>query len=59
MSVTDSPAIALPSNPDADGAPVGVQLVGRPRRDADLLAPAARLEAAHLWDDTHPSCWYA
>jgi amidase len=52
------PAVSLPSHLDAAGLPVGVQLVGRPRRDGDLLALAAALERAGLWADVHPPCWY-
>ncbi|MFD8498143.1 amidase [Amycolatopsis sp. NPDC059657] len=53
---TGQPAIALPSHL-ADGLPYGVQLAGRPRREAELLALAAQLEEAALWRDIHPPCW--
>ncbi|SDW75545.1 amidase [Amycolatopsis xylanica] len=53
---TGQPAIALPSHVD-EGLPYGVQLVGRPRQDAELLALAAQLEDAALWQDIHPPCW--
>ncbi|WP_370941843.1 amidase [Amycolatopsis sp. cg5] len=53
---TGQPAIALPSHVD-EGLPHGVQLVGRPRHDAELLALAAELEDAALWQDIHPPCW--
>lgn len=51
---TGQPAISLPSHLDDDGLPHGIQLVGRPRGDAELLALAARLEPAEL---LHPPCW--
>jgi amidase len=56
-NLTGQPAVALPSHLDHDGLPYGVQLVGRPRHDLELLALAAQLESAALWDDVHPPCW--
>ncbi|MDX8147610.1 amidase [Lentzea sp. BCCO 10_0061] len=52
------PAISLPSHVDADGLPHGVHLVGRNRRDSELLALAAQLESAALWDEVHPPSWH-
>ncbi|MDX3658782.1 amidase [Streptomyces sp. ID05-26A] len=52
------PAISLPSHVDAEGLPHGVHLVGRNRRDAELLALAAQLESAALWDELHPPSWH-
>lgn len=54
VNLTGQPAIALPSHLDSDGLPNGVQLVGRQRHDAELLALAAQLEDA---DENHPPCW--
>jgi amidase len=56
-NLTGQPAICLPSYVDSDGLPCGVQLVGRPRHDAELLALSAQLEQAIGWKDIHPSCW--
>ncbi|MBB4689048.1 amidase [Amycolatopsis jiangsuensis] len=56
-NLTGSPAITLPAHLDDEGVPVGVQLAGRPRRDAELLALSAQLEEAKLWDEVHPPCW--
>ncbi|RDI17078.1 amidase [Lentzea flaviverrucosa] len=52
------PAISLPSHVDGDGLPHGVHLVGRARGDAELLALAAQLESAALWDELHPPSWH-
>jgi len=52
------PAISLPSHVDDEGLPHGVHLVGRARRDAELLALAAQLETAGLWEDRHPPAWH-
>jgi amidase len=57
VNLTGQPAVSLPSHLDADGLPYGVQLVGRPRHDAELLALAAQLEAAGLWKHDPPPCW--
>ena len=44
ITLTASPALSLPCGFTADGRPVGLQMVGRPRGEADLLAAAAALE---------------
>jgi amidase len=43
-NVTGQPAISIPSQETADGAPIGVQIVGPPAGDALVLAVAAQLE---------------
>jgi amidase len=45
FSLTESPVLAFPIGVDAQGMPIGVQLVGRRFRDRDLLAAAAQLAA--------------
>jgi aspartyl-tRNA(Asn)/glutamyl-tRNA(Gln) amidotransferase subunit A len=45
-SLTGQPALSLPCGTDEDGLPVGLQLLGRARRENDLLALAAEAEAA-------------
>jgi amidase len=45
-NVTGQPAISIPSRETADGAPIGVQIVGPPAGDALVLAVAAQLEGA-------------
>lgn len=57
VNFTGQPAISLPSHFDGDGLPYGVQIVGRRRHDAQVLALAAQLEDAALWNDVHPPCW--
>jgi aspartyl-tRNA(Asn)/glutamyl-tRNA(Gln) amidotransferase subunit A len=46
FNLTGHPAVTLPCGFDRDGLPVGLQLVGRLRRESDLLAAAALFEAA-------------
>jgi len=41
------PAVSVPCGFTSDGLPVGLQLVGRPHGEAQLLAAAAAFEAAH------------
>jgi amidase len=45
ITLTACPAIALPCGFTGDGRPVGLQMVGRPGGDADLLAAAAAAES--------------
>ena len=45
VTVTSSPAISIPCGFTSDGRPVGLQLVARPRGEAELLQAAALFEA--------------
>ncbi len=44
ITLTGCPAISVPCGFTKSGLPVGLQLVGRPRGEAELLRFAARLE---------------
>ncbi len=44
VTLTSCPAISLPCGFTRDGRPVGLQMVGRPRGEAELLGAAAALE---------------
>ena len=46
ITVTSHPAVAVPAGFTAGGLPVGLQLVGRPRGEAELLRLARALESA-------------
>jgi len=45
-TVTGLPAISVPAGIGAKGLPIGLQLVGKPRGEADLLAAARAVEVA-------------
>jgi amidase len=55
ISATGLPAISVPCGFTADGLPVGVQLVGRPLAEAELLRFALGFEAAHPVWKTRPA----
>ena len=46
ITLTGCPAISLPCGLTEDGLPIGLQLVGRPHGDGDLVAMARRVEEA-------------
>lgn len=47
ITLTTCPAISVPCGLTADGRPIGLQIVGPPRGEAQVLAAAAMFEAAH------------
>jgi Asp-tRNA(Asn)/Glu-tRNA(Gln) amidotransferase A subunit family amidase len=46
FNLTGLPAVSVPSGFTADGLPLGVQIVGRPFAEADVLGAAGVVEAA-------------
>jgi amidase len=56
-NTTGQPAISLPLYESADGLPLGMMFVGRPRSEALLLSLAAQLEAALPWRERRPPIW--
>ena len=54
LNASGQPGISLPLYEGADGLPLGVQLVGRPAGEAQLLALASQLEAERPWVHRRP-----
>lgn len=48
------PAISFPGGFSADGLPIGLQLMGRPFAEADLLAAAQAYDEVHEWNRRTP-----
>jgi len=44
VTMTSCPSLAIPAGFTADGRPVGLQVVGKPRGEAALLSAGAVLE---------------
>jgi amidase len=53
-NVTGQPAASVPAGLGSGGTPRGVQIVGRPRDEATLLALAAQIEAERPWAQLRP-----
>ena len=53
-NLTGQPAASLPLFWSAEGVPIGVQLVGRPQGDAELIRVCAQLEEARPWAGRRP-----
>ena len=55
VNLAGLPAISIPCGFTAGGLPIGLQLIGQPFREADLLATAHAYEQAHDWHTKHPN----
>jgi amidase len=54
FDITGQPAISLPLHWDAEGLPIGVQLIAAYAREDVLLRLSAQLEQAAPWAERHP-----
>jgi aspartyl-tRNA(Asn)/glutamyl-tRNA(Gln) amidotransferase subunit A len=54
VNVAGCPALSLPCGFDADGLPVGLQIVGRPWDEATVLRVGHAFERATEWHRRHP-----
>jgi aspartyl-tRNA(Asn)/glutamyl-tRNA(Gln) amidotransferase subunit A len=55
LNLAGLPGISIPCGFTRDGLPVGLQIVGPPYQEADLLAIAHAYEQGHDWHTRHPS----
>ena len=55
FNMSGQPAISLPLHWNADGLPIGVQLVAAYGREDVLIRVASQLEQSNPWKDKHPS----
>ena len=53
-NATGQPAITLPAGFSNDGLPIGLQIVGRPNGEFDLVSLAASYESARTWKHLRP-----
>ena len=54
ITLTGLPALSVPCGFTRAGLPVGLQLVGRRRREEDVLCAAAAYEKTAAWVDRRP-----
>ncbi|MEO5961480.1 MAG: Asp-tRNA(Asn)/Glu-tRNA(Gln) amidotransferase subunit GatA [Opitutaceae bacterium] len=54
VNLAGLPAISVPCGFTSGGLPIGVQLIGQPFQEANLLAIAHSYEKAHEWSAKHP-----
>jgi amidase len=54
FNATGQPAITLPAGFSDHGLPIGLQIVGRPNGEFELLSLAAAWETARPWKDKRP-----
>ena len=55
FNLTGLPAISVPCGFDADGLPIGLQIVGRPFDEASILRVADAYERTHEWAKRRPA----
>ena len=54
VNLAGLPGISVPCGFTAAGLPIGLQIIGQPFREADMLAIARAYEQAHDWHGKHP-----
>ena len=54
VNLAGLPGISVPCGFSKSGLPIGLQLIGQPYREAELLAIAGAYEGAHDWHTRHP-----
>ncbi len=54
VNLAGLPGISIPAGFSSSGLPIGLQLIGQPYREADLLAVAHAYDSAHTWAQQRP-----
>ena len=54
VSMSGCPSLAVPAGFNAEGLPIGIQIIGRDRRELDCLSLAHAYEAATNWTKARP-----
>jgi aspartyl-tRNA(Asn)/glutamyl-tRNA(Gln) amidotransferase subunit A len=54
VNLAGLPAISIPCGFTNNGLPIGLQLIGQPFQETNLLAIANAYERAHEWSSKHP-----
>jgi aspartyl-tRNA(Asn)/glutamyl-tRNA(Gln) amidotransferase subunit A len=55
VNLAGLPAVSVPCGFTKSGLPIGLQLIGQPFREADLLAIANDYDTAHDWGKRLPN----
>ena len=55
VNLAGLPGISLPCGFSKGGLPIGLQIIGQPFKEADLLAIARAYEQGHDWHTKHPT----
>ncbi|HXB01504.1 MAG TPA: Asp-tRNA(Asn)/Glu-tRNA(Gln) amidotransferase subunit GatA [Opitutaceae bacterium] len=55
VNLAGLPGISVPCGFSKGGLPIGLQIIGQPFKEADLLAIARAYEQGHDWHTKHPS----
>lgn len=55
VNLAGLPAVSVPCGFSADGRPIGMQLIGQPFGEAELLAMAHTYERTHAWGQRRPT----
>lgn len=55
VNLAGLPGISVPCGFTKSGLPIGLQLIGQPFQEADLLAIAHAYERGHEWSQRHPA----
>ncbi len=55
VNLAGLPGLSIPCGFTKSGLPIGLQLIGQPFRESDLLALAHTYDRAHAWATRHPT----